>query len=111
MPFGLKNAGATYQRMIQTCLANQIGKTIEAYVDDVVVKTKHVETLVDDLRLTFDNLRTYDIKLNLENALSVYQPESSWDSLSPVEVLKLIRPKSERCHSLLPQQTSDKYKN
>ena len=64
MPFGLKNAGATYQRMIQTFLANQIDKTVEAYVDDVVVKTKHVETLVDDLRLTFDNLRTYDIKLN-----------------------------------------------
>ena len=59
MPFGLKNAGATYQRMIQTCLANQIGKIVEAYVDDVVVKTKHVETLVDDLRLTFNNLRTY----------------------------------------------------
>ena len=42
--------------MIQTCLANQIGKTMEAYVDDMVIKTKHVETLVDDLRLTFDNL-------------------------------------------------------
>ena len=36
--------------------AIQIGKTVEAYVDDVVVKTKHVETLVDDLRVTFDNL-------------------------------------------------------
>ena len=56
MPFGLKNAGVTYQRMIQTCLANQIGKIVEAYVDDVVVKTKHVDTLVDDLRLTFNNL-------------------------------------------------------
>ena len=56
MPFELKNAGATYQRMIQTCLATQIGKTVEAYVDDVVVKTKHVETLVEDLRVTFDNL-------------------------------------------------------
>jgi hypothetical protein len=42
MPFGLKNVGATYQRMIQTCLEKHIGKTIEAYVDDVVVKTKHV---------------------------------------------------------------------
>ena len=51
MPFGLKNVGATYQHMIQTCLANQIGKTVEAYVDDMVIKTKHVETLVDDLRL------------------------------------------------------------
>ena len=56
MPFGLKNAGATYQRMIQTCLASQIGKTVEAYVDDVVVKTRHVESLGFDLWLTFDNL-------------------------------------------------------
>ena len=69
MPFGLKNASATYQRMIQTCLANQIGKTMEAYVDDMVVKTKHVKTLIDDLRLTFDNLRTYDIKLNPEKCV------------------------------------------
>ena len=64
MPFGLKNVGATYQRMIQTCLEKQIGKTVEAYLDDVVIKKRHVETLIDDLRLTFDNLRTYDIKLN-----------------------------------------------
>src|SRR4051812_1364309 len=69
MPFGLKNAGATYQRMIQTCLANQIGKTVEAYVDDVVVKSRHVESLVEDLRLTFDNLRKYDIKLNPEKCV------------------------------------------
>ena len=46
-----------------------MGKTVEAYVDDVVVKTKHVETLVDDLRLTFDNLRAYDIKLNPEKCV------------------------------------------
>ena len=64
MPFGLKNARATYQRMIQTCLEKQIGKTVEAYVDDIVIKTRHVESLIDDLRLTFDNLRTYDIRLN-----------------------------------------------
>ena len=64
MPFGLKNAGPTYQRMIQTCLEKQIGKTLEAYVDDVVIKTRHVETLIDELRLTFDNLQTHDIKLN-----------------------------------------------
>ena len=69
MPFGLKNTGATYQRMIQTCLEKQIGKTVEAYVDDVVIKTRHVETLIDDLRLTFDNLRAYDIKLNPEKCV------------------------------------------
>ena len=44
MPLGLINAGATYQRMIQTCLEKQIGKTVEAYVDCVVIKTKHVES-------------------------------------------------------------------
>ena len=38
--------------------------TVEACVDDVVMKTKHVESLVEDSRLTFDNLRTYDIRLN-----------------------------------------------
>ena len=69
MPFELKNAGATYQRMIQTCLEKQIGKIVEAYMDDVVIKTRHVETLIDDLRLTFDNPRTYDIKLNPENCV------------------------------------------
>ena len=76
MPFGLKNVGATYQRMIQTCLEKQIGKTVEAYVDDVVIKTKHVESLVDDLRLTFDNLRTYDIRLNPKKCVFGVQPES-----------------------------------
>ena len=69
MPFGLKNAGATYQRMIQTCLETQIGRTVEACVDDVVIKTRHVESLIDDLRLMFDNLRTYDIKLNPEKCV------------------------------------------
>jgi hypothetical protein len=39
MTFGLKNAGATYQKAIQKFLTSQIGKNVEAYVDDVVVKT------------------------------------------------------------------------
>jgi hypothetical protein len=44
MSFGLKNAGATYQRAIQTCLANHWGKRVQAYVDDVVIKTKTQRT-------------------------------------------------------------------
>ena len=55
--------------MVQTCLASQIGKTVEAYVDDVVIKSRYVESLVDDLRLTFDNLQKYDIKLNPEKCV------------------------------------------
>ncbi|KAK1668616.1 hypothetical protein QYE76_056775 [Lolium multiflorum] len=56
MTFGLKNAGATYQRCMQACLGEQIGRNIEVYIDDIMVKTKHTATLVDDLRETFDNL-------------------------------------------------------
>jgi hypothetical protein len=50
MSFGLKNAGATYQRAIQQCLADDIkDNLVEAYVDDVVVKTREAHTLVDNL--------------------------------------------------------------
>jgi hypothetical protein len=66
MPFGLKNAGATYQRTMQRCLQGQIGRNVHAYVDDVVVKTKQSSTLLDDLKVTFANLRRYRMKLNLE---------------------------------------------
>ena len=64
MLFGLKNAGATYQRAIQTCLDDQIGENIEAYVDDVVVKTKNPDTLIEDLKQTFENLKRWRWKLN-----------------------------------------------
>jgi hypothetical protein len=57
MPFGLKNAGATYQRAIQTCLADHWGKCVEAYVDDVVIKTKNSENFIEDLQLVFNSLR------------------------------------------------------
>jgi hypothetical protein len=69
MPFRLKNAGATYQRMIQTCLQKHFGKTVEAYVDDVVVKTRRVDQLVDNLQDIFASLQEYQIKLNPEKCV------------------------------------------
>jgi hypothetical protein len=66
MPFGLKNAGATYQQTMQRCLQGQIGRNVHAYVDDMVVKTKQSGTLLDDLKETFANLRCYRMKLNPE---------------------------------------------
>jgi hypothetical protein len=56
IPFGLKNAGATYQQTMQQCLRGQIGRNMHAYMDDVVVKTKQSGTLLDDLKETFANL-------------------------------------------------------
>ena len=64
MPFGLKSAQATYQRCVQNCLHNQIGRNVHAYVDDIVVKSREKETLIDDLKETFDNLRVYKMMLN-----------------------------------------------
>jgi hypothetical protein len=64
MTFGLKNARATYQKAIQKCLKTQIGKNIEAYVDDVVVKTTEEDKLIADLTETFANLREFQWKLN-----------------------------------------------
>jgi hypothetical protein len=69
MSFGLKNAGATYQRAIQTCLANHWGKRVEAYVDDVVIKTENSENFIEDLQLVFNSLRRYWWKLNPEKCV------------------------------------------
>ena len=65
MSFGLKNAEATYQRAIQACLNDEIkDDLVEAYVDDVVVKTKEAYTLVNDLERTFTALNKFQWKLN-----------------------------------------------
>jgi hypothetical protein len=49
MPFGLKNAGATYQRMMQNCLGSQIGRNIQVCIDDVVITTREEKSLISDL--------------------------------------------------------------
>jgi hypothetical protein len=64
MPFGLKNAGATYQQCMQACLKEQIGRNVEVYVDDIVIKSAKADSLLDDLRETFANLDRYSIKVN-----------------------------------------------
>jgi hypothetical protein len=64
MSFGLKNAGATYKRAIQACFKRHLNKNVEAYVDDVVIKTRNSDTLIADLEETFASLRAYRWKLN-----------------------------------------------
>jgi hypothetical protein len=64
MAFGIKNRGATYQKGIQIILETQIGRNVEAYIDDVVVKSKKCGDLLDDLKETFDNLYKYKMMVN-----------------------------------------------
>ena len=65
MPFGLKNAGATYQRLMNKMFAQQIGRNAQVYVDNMLVTRRREEDHLEDLRETFDTLRSYNIKLNL----------------------------------------------
>jgi hypothetical protein len=64
MAFRLKNQGGTYQKCIHIVLEAQIGRNIEDYIDDIVVKSKKQGDLLDDLKETFDNLRKYKMMLN-----------------------------------------------
>uniref|UniRef100_A0A2N9FDC4 Uncharacterized protein n=1 Tax=Fagus sylvatica TaxID=28930 RepID=A0A2N9FDC4_FAGSY len=66
MPFGLKNAGATYQRLVNKMFHDQIERNVEVYVDDMLVKSKENEDHLTDLKETFQALRTYNMKLNPE---------------------------------------------
>ena len=64
MPFGLKNAGATYQRAMQWIFDDILHKTVQCYVDDLVVKTKKRGDHLRDLRIVFNRLRKYQLKMN-----------------------------------------------
>jgi hypothetical protein len=67
MSFGLKSAGATYQWGIQQCLHTQLRRNVEAYVDDVVIKTREDKGLIFDLAETFDNLRKFKMKASMRD--------------------------------------------
>jgi hypothetical protein len=69
MSFGLRNAGATYQRCMQHVFGDHIRRTVEAYVDDIVVKTRKANDLISDLRMAFDFLQANGVKLNPEKCV------------------------------------------
>ena len=64
MPFGLKNAGATYQRLMDKAFKPQIDVNLEVYVDDLVIKSKEEDQMLRDIQDTFDQLRSIRMKLN-----------------------------------------------
>jgi hypothetical protein len=64
MTFGLKNAGATYQRAMNLIFHELLGNTVEVYIDDIVVKSVAFSSHIADLRKTFDKMRRYGLKMN-----------------------------------------------
>jgi hypothetical protein len=69
MPFGLQNAGATYPCCMNHVFGNHIGSTVEAYVDDIVVKTRKADNLVVGLETAFACLRAKNVRLNPEKCV------------------------------------------
>ena len=61
MPFGLKNSGATYQRMMTRMFEPLLGKNVEVYIDDMVVKSKLESEHINDLRNIFEILRRHKL--------------------------------------------------
>ena len=65
MSFGLKNVSATYQRLMNKMFAHQIGRNVQVYIDDILVKSIWEDDHLDDLKETFNTLHSYNMKLNL----------------------------------------------
>ena len=80
-------------------------------MDDVVIKTRHVDSLIDNLRLTFDNLRTYDTNVNPEKCVFDVPAGKLLGFIIAIEELRQTQPKSELCHNWLHQQTLNRSKN
>ncbi|CAL9028938.1 unnamed protein product, partial [Prunus brigantina] len=64
MPFGLRNAGATYQRAMNSVFHDMIGHSLEVYIDDVVIKSPEKGNHVSDLRKAFQRMRQHKLKMN-----------------------------------------------
>jgi hypothetical protein len=86
MLFGLKNARATYQRLVNKMFQSQIGRNMEVYVDDILVKSTESGDHVHDLHEAFETLKQYEMKLN---------PKSFWVTWSRTEEWRLIPRRSK----------------
>ena len=71
MPFGLKNAETTYQRLVNRMFSHQIRRNVEVYIDNMLVKSKDEAHQLDDLKETFSTLSKYNMKLNPAKCVSI----------------------------------------
>ncbi|MBW4960282.1 reverse transcriptase family protein, partial [Klebsiella pneumoniae] len=70
MPFGLKNAGATYQRLVNKMFADYLEDIMKVYIDDMLVTSLHADQYLKHLRQAFEVLQKYNMKLNLTKCSS-----------------------------------------
>ena len=90
MTFGLKNASATYQRAMNYIFHELIGKIVEIYIDDMVVKSKGCQEHLADLRKALECTRRHGLKMN-PNKCAFGVLANSWVSWCMSEGLRLVR--------------------
>jgi hypothetical protein len=105
MAFGLKNGGATCQKCAHIILEPQICRNIEAYIDDIVVKSKKRGDLLDNLKETFDNLRKYKILLNPKKCMFCVSSEELIGYIVSSRGIDANPKKVEAIEQLQPPQT------
>ncbi|GJS69359.1 reverse transcriptase domain-containing protein [Tanacetum coccineum] len=105
MPFGLRNAGATYQRLVDRAFHGQIGRNLEVYVDDLVIKSHTEDEVVRDIEETFRTLRKINMKLNpkkctfgVEEGMFLgYQVNTKGIKICPDKVDAVLSLQSPKC--------------
>ena len=95
MPFGLKNAGTTYQCAMSTIFRDHLRKTVECYVDDIAIKSRNKNDHLRDLRIMFDVMRVIDWKWIRQNPSWGFRVVNSWDSLLHQREFILTQTKSK----------------
>ncbi|GJT50776.1 reverse transcriptase domain-containing protein [Tanacetum coccineum] len=105
MSFGLKNAGATYQRLVHKAFQKQIGRNLEVYVDDLVIKSRTEKEVIRDMEETFKTLREINMKLNpkkcafgmREGTFLGYKVDADGLRVCPDKVEAVLNLPSPRC--------------
>ncbi|GJS70029.1 reverse transcriptase domain-containing protein [Tanacetum coccineum] len=105
MPFGLRTVGATYQRLVDKAFHKQIGRNLEVYVDDLVIKSRTEEEINRDIEETFKNLREINMKLNpnkctfrVEEGMFLgYKPNTKGMKICPDKVDAVLNLPSPKC--------------
>nr|KYP64516.1 Transposon Ty3-G Gag-Pol polyprotein [Cajanus cajan] len=107
MPFGLKNAGATYQRLMDKVFTDQIGRNLEVYVDDMVVKTKSSTDHVRDLEKILQQVKKFNMRLNPEKCVFGVQ---GGKFLGFMITCRGIEANPDKCQALLNMRSPQNHK-
>nr|GEV45257.1 reverse transcriptase domain-containing protein [Tanacetum cinerariifolium] len=98
LPFGLKNAGGTYHKLIDKVFGNQMGHNLEIHIDDMIIKSNSEEDMLVDIKETFKKLRVINMKLNLKKCSFGVEEGLFFRHLITKQGIKMNRSKPQRKH-------------